>query len=71
MLKSGIRALIECIGEPRRPRQGGPKQYQMTEIPMSQTRTPRPAVFLLVIGYLNFEFVSDFEFRASDLVGLR
>jgi len=70
MLKSGIRALIECIGEPRMSRQGGPKQYQMTEIPMSQTRTPMSAVFLLVIGYLNFEFVSDFEFRASDLASL-
>jgi hypothetical protein len=44
MLKSGIRALIECIGEPRMSRQGGPKQYPMAKIRMTKTQSHWPSV---------------------------
>jgi hypothetical protein len=42
------------------------KQIQMTKIQMTKTR--EPLAFVLNFGHLNFEFVSNFEFRASNFV---
>ena len=41
----------------------------MTEIQMTKTKTVAPAAnsFVLNFEHLNFGFVSDFGFRASDL----
>jgi hypothetical protein len=55
---------IDNFVAPRR--SGNPKQTPMAEIRNSK-RLPSSCDSVFVIGALCFEFVSDFEFRASDL----